>query len=107
MDCRASLAMTRSDAGAKPREGCDSVAREIADQVRDEGRGGSVPLRMEADTTDTVCGYAYVSLGWVRGHGRHGGEAPALCVGTDDVGLDSFVLSYQEERTSVYSIVRI
>ena len=33
------------------------------------------------------------------GHGRHGGEAPALCDGSDDVGLDSLVLSYQEERT--------
>ena len=72
MDCRASLAMTQSDAGAKPREGCDSVAREIADQVRDEGRGGSVPLRMEVDTRDIVCGYAYVSLGRVRGPGQNG-----------------------------------
>ena len=25
------------------------------------------------------------------GYGRHGGEAPALCVGSDDVGLDSSV----------------
>jgi len=32
------------------------------------------------------------------GHGRHGGEASALRVGSDDVGLDSFALSYQEER---------
>ncbi len=36
--------------------------------------------------------------GWARGHGRHGGEASALWVGTDDVGLDSLALSYQEER---------
>ena len=36
------LAMTRSDAGAKPREGCDSVAGEIADQVRDDGKGSDV-----------------------------------------------------------------
>ena len=33
------------------------------------------------------------------GHGRHGGEAPALCAESDDVGLDPLVLSYQEERT--------
>ena len=103
MDCRASLAMTRSDDKSVVLWRC----RRWRILVRHEGGGGSVPLRMEADTTDTVCVYAYVSLGWVRGHGRHGGEAPALCVGTDDVGLDSFVLSYQEERTSVYSIVRI
>ena len=36
--------MTRSDAGAKPREGCDSVAWEIADQVRDEGKGGALSV---------------------------------------------------------------
>jgi hypothetical protein len=35
------------------------------------------------------------------GHGRHGGEASALCVGSDDVGLDSLVLSCQEERTEI------
>ncbi len=37
--------------------------------------------------------------GWVRGHGRHGGEAPALCDGSDDVGLDSSVPSHQGEGT--------
>ena len=47
-----------------------------------------------------VSGNAKTQLGWVRGLGRHGGEAPALCVGTDDVGLDSLVLSYQEESTN-------
>ena len=34
------------------------------------------------------------------GHGRHGGEASALCVGTDDVGLDSLALSHQGERAN-------
>ena len=40
---------------------------------------------------------------WVgcAGHGRHGGEAPASCVGSDDVGLDSLALSYQEERAEI------
>ena len=42
------------------------------------------------------------TLHWVgrAGHGRHGGEAPALCVGTDDVGLDSLALSHQGERAN-------
>ena len=44
-----------------------------------------------------VSGNAKTQLGWVRGLGRHGGEAPALCVGTDDVGLDSSVTSHQGE----------
>ena len=44
-------------------------------------------------------GKAKARPGWARGPGRHGGEAPAMCVGTDDVGLDSLVLSYQEEST--------
>ena len=35
------------------------------------------------------------------GHGRHGGEASASCVGSDDVGLDSLALSYQEERAEI------
>ncbi len=49
MDRRASLAMTQSDAGAKPREGWDSVACEISDHgstgsptVRDDGKGAGV-----------------------------------------------------------------
>ena len=58
MDCRASLAMTRSDAGAKPREGCDSVAREIADQVRDEGKGWSVFRWRAVSCLYAVCGNA-------------------------------------------------
>ena len=40
------------------------------------------------------------------GHGRHGRDgstgsltAPALCIGTDDVGLDSSVPSHQGEGT--------
>ena len=33
------------------------------------------------------------------GLGRHGGEASALCVGSDDVGLDSSVTSHQGEGT--------
>ena len=93
--------MTRSDAGAKPREGCDSVAWEIADQVRDEGKGWSVFRWSAVSCPYAVCGNAKTQLGWVRGPGRHGGEAPALCVGTDDVGLDSLVRSYQEERTNI------
>ena len=34
------------------------------------------------------------TFNWVGrvGPGRHGGEASALCVGSDDVGLDSLVL---------------
>ena len=44
-------------------------------------------------------GNAKTRPGWAREPNRHGGEAPALCVETDDVGLDSLVRSYQEERT--------
>lgn len=33
------------------------------------------------------------------GHGRHGGEASALCVRPDDVGLDSSVPFHQGEGT--------
>ena len=33
------------------------------------------------------------------GHGRHGGEAPALCVGSDDVGLEFLALLFQDKRT--------
>ena len=46
------------------------------------------------------------TLHWVgrAGHGRHGGEAPALCVGTDDVGLDSLALSHQGERANKKSL---
>ena len=42
---------------------------------------------------------------WVgrAGHGRHGGEAPALCVGTDDVGLEFLVLLFQDKRTDIYT----
>ena len=58
-------------------------------------------LRSEVDTVDTVCGNAKPWPGWARGPGRHGGEAPAMCVGTDDVGLDPLVLSCQEERTEI------
>ena len=32
------------------------------------------------------------------GHGRHGGEASALCVGSDDVGLELLFLFFQEKR---------
>ena len=35
------------------------------------------------------------------GHGRHGGEASALCVGSDDVGLELLVLFFQEKRTNI------
>ena len=40
---------------------------------------------------------------WVGrvGHGRHGGEAPAMCVGSDDVGLDFLVLFGQAKRTMI------
>ena len=55
--------------------------------------------------TNTTCsfyilqpGSSHPPLGWVRGPGRHGGEAPALCDGSDDVGLDSLFLSHQGER---------
>ena len=58
-------------------------------------------LRSEVGTVDTVCGNAKPWPGWARGPGRHGGEAPAMCVGTDDVGLDPLVLSCQEERTEI------
>ena len=33
------------------------------------------------------------------------GITPALCVGTDDVGLDSLVRSYQEERTNIKAAI--
>ena len=46
-----------------------------------------------------VCGNAYDRPGRVRWPGRHGGEASALCVGSDDVGLDSSVTSHQGEGT--------
>ena len=58
-----------------------------------------MPLRKEATTTDFVCGNAKDRPGRVRGLGRHGGEASALCVGSDDVGLDSSVPSHQGEGT--------
>ena len=59
-------------------------------------------LRSEMDTVDTVCGNAKPWPGWARGPGRHGGEAPAMCVGTDDVGLDSwFLLIKEKERKQV------
>ena len=57
---------------------------------------------MEVDTTDTVCGNAKPRPGWAGRRGRHGGEAPAMCVGTDDVGLDSwFLLLKEKERKQV------
>ena len=39
------------------------------------------------------------TLHWVgrAGYGRHGGEAPALCVGTDDVGLE-FSLPFHQGK---------
>ena len=46
-------------------------------------------------------GFAKDRMGWAGRKGRHGGEAPALCVEADDVGLDSLVRSYQEERTNI------
>ena len=61
-------------------------------------RGVNVSFRMKVKTTDTVDGFAKDRLGWARWPGRHGGEAPALCVGTDDVGLDSSI-SHQGEGT--------
>ena len=48
-----------------------------------------------------MCGNAYDRPGRVRGPGRHGGEAPALCVGTDDVGLEFLVLLFQDKRTEI------
>ena len=42
-------------------------------------------------------GFAKDRLGWAGRKGRHGGEAPALCVGTDDVGLDFSLPFYQEK----------
>jgi hypothetical protein len=49
--------------------------------------------------TGFVDGNAKTKLGRAGRRGRHGGEASALSVGTDDVGLDSLVISYQEEST--------
>ena len=66
---------------------------------------GIVPLRKEAITTDLVCGNAKDRPGWARGPGRHGGWFDGLTNHgrlvrlAHDVGLDSLVLSYQEERT--------
>ena len=44
-------------------------------------------------------GFAKDRLGWAGRKGRHGGEAPALCDGTDDVGLEFLVLLFQDKRT--------
>ena len=49
--------------------------------------------------TSIMNGNADTSLGWAGRRGRHGGEAPAVCVGTDDVGLELLVLFFQEKRT--------
>ena len=54
-------------------------------------RGGSLLLRKEAITTDAVCGNAKDRPGRARGPRPTWGEASALCVGSDDVGLDSSV----------------
>ena len=50
-------------------------------------------------------GFAKDRMGWAGRKGRHGGEAPALCVEADDVGLDSLVRSYQEERTNIKAAI--
>ena len=68
-------------------------------RARDDGKRRERAVKNEVKTTDTVCRNAKDRMGRARGPGRHGGEAPAMCVGTDDVGLDSLVLSYQEEST--------
>ena len=64
-------------------------------------RGGSVIRCSVVSHLYAVCGNAKDWPGRVRWPGRHGGEAPAMCVGTDDVGLDPLVLSCQEERTEI------
>ena len=70
-------------------------------------RGGGVVRCRVVFCPCAVCGNAYDRPGRVRGPGRHGGEAPALCVGTDDVGLEFLVLLFQDKRTRIYSIVLI
>ena len=55
-------------------------------------KGGSVPLSIEVITKDIVCENAKNQPGKARGLGRHGGEASALCVGSDDVGLELLAL---------------
>ena len=44
-------------------------------------RGVNVLFRTKVKTTDTVCGNAKDQPGWVRGPGRHGGGAVAMCGG--------------------------
>jgi hypothetical protein len=48
-----------------------------------------------------VCGNAYFLPGWAGRKGRHGGEAPAMCGRTDDVGLEFLVLLFQDKRTII------
>lgn len=50
--------------------------------------------------------FSHPPPGWVRGPGQQGGDsstgsltAPALCDGSDDVGLELLVLFFQEKRT--------
>ena len=64
-------------------------------------RGGGVVRCRVVFCPCAVCGNAYDRPGRVRGPGRHGGEAPALCVGTDDVGLEFLVLLFQDKRTEI------
>ena len=62
-------------------------------------RGGSVIRCSVVSHLYAVCGNAKDWPGRVRWTGRHGGEAPAMCVGADDVGLEFLVLLFQDKRT--------
>ncbi len=86
--------MTRSDDRSESRE-----LRRWRILVRHDGKGQGGVCCHAVLCPCAVCGSAKDRPGWARVPGRHGGEASALCVGSDDVGLDSLVLSYQEEST--------
>ncbi len=72
-----------------------------------EGKGWGFVRCSAVSCPYSVNGNAKPRMGRARRPGRHGGEAPALCVGTDDVGLEFLVLLFQDKRTRIYSIVRI
>lgn len=56
-------------------------------------------LSVEVLFSDRIPCMGTPTLHWVgrAGYGRHGGEASALCVGTDDVGLEFSLPFFQEK----------
>ena len=69
--------MTRSDDRSESQERRRSrVASFRGGGTAMTARGGSVPLRKEAITTDAVCGNAKDRLGWAGRKGRRAGKRP-------------------------------